>query len=354
VTAGFPVSIEAIDAAWLQSTLGVPDLTLGAVTPIGHGTSSEVMRLTFTRNGEAGSLIAKAPRREPDNGRPNAAVLGYAREVEAYRFFGPGTPFRIPACPFAAHDGDGGFLLLLEDMSEGWRAGDQTAGCGIAEAKAVVAELAALHARYWKADALERLDWPRRRTTGAAQSAALYARGAAAMRARYVELLDADDLALIDSVIPLAAPWNAREPAPATLIHADPRVDNILFADTPGGTRACLVDLQSIGFWDPAFDIAYFLSGSLDPDLRRRCERHLVATHAAVMAQADPGYDPELAWARYRQHAICGLLGTVVAAALVRFSPHVDRLLVALAQRNCATVRDLDGIAAARDWIAGR
>lgn len=356
VTAAFPASIEAIDDAWLRSVLNASGVRLAAIEPVGHGTSSEVARLVLAYDGDPGalpsSLIAKAPRRMPE-GRPDAAILGYAREVEAYRRFA-NPPCRIPRCHFAARNEDGGFLLLLEDLRTGWRAGDQIAGCGLPEAEAVVAELAALHATHWNSPETDALDWPRDRNAFAPSAAKLYADGAALMRERYPDQLGTEDIALIEAVAPLIGPWNSRRPEPRTIIHADPRVDNIIFEDRPDGVRACLIDLQSLAFWDPAFDLAYFLGGSLEPALRRSCERRLVAKHAAVMRAADPGYDTDLAWLRYRQHAMAGLMSTVAAASVVGFSPHVDTLLVTLARRNCAAVRDLDGIAAAQEWIAGR
>ena len=58
--------------------------------------------------------------------------------------------------------------------------------------------------------------------------------------------------------------------SPSTLIHSDLRADNLLFS--PDGTAVTLVDWQGAGIGPPAWDLAYFLSQSLDVDTRRANE----------------------------------------------------------------------------------
>lgn len=62
-----------------------------------------------------------------------------------------GGAFRIPRC-FAAVQDVATFSLLLEDLGVDCRPGDQVAGCGIADAYAVVAELTTMHVGYWRSD----------------------------------------------------------------------------------------------------------------------------------------------------------------------------------------------------------
>ena len=70
--------------------------------------------------------------------------------------------------------------------------------------------------------------------------------------------------------------------------------------------------------------------------------------HAAEMAKADPAYSLEQALAAYRRQIVSGLYMTVAAASVMPDTPHNHRLLTTLARRNCAGVRDWDGLAALR------
>jgi hypothetical protein len=346
--------LAGLDTAWLQGVLSrsghdAAQLRLRSVEAVGVGNTSEVARLVLDGHPASllRSLIAKVPRLLPDGRVPPAEMFGYDREVAAYRSFGPHPAFRIPRCFVAEQDADG-FSLLLEDLGVGCRPGDQIAGCSIADAQAVVAELTALHARYWQSAEIAALDWPNRRWHHADRTSAMFAAGATEMRSRYASHLEEAALDLIEAAVPLIRDWAATGPFAPTLIHADPRVDNVIFEQDG---RACLIDLQSISIGDAAFDLAYFLTGSLEPDERAACEQQLVRGHAAAIRAIDPAYDDDTAWRRYRQFAICGLVGTVSAAGVLGDRSNVPQI-VALARRNCAAIGALDGIAAARDRIA--
>jgi hypothetical protein len=193
--------------------------------------------------------------------------------------------------------------------------------------------------------------WPRRRAENAVQSAALYARGVAVMQDRHAGALGAAAMAAIEGFATLVGPWSGVV-ADLCLIHADPRVDNIIFEHTPAGDRACVIDLQSIAVGDPAFDLAYFLTGSLSPQDRAACERRLVLDHAQALARAGADLGPEQAWESYRQNAVAGLMATVSAAGILAVERRADPLILALAERNCAAVLELDGLAAAQERVA--
>jgi hypothetical protein len=273
----------------------------------------------------------------------------YACEIAAYRFFGDGAGFRHPKVYFAQSADHGAFNLVMEDLSD-WTPGDQISGCSIAEAEAVIRECTALHLRYWNDATLATLDWPRRMSAIASPFAQMFASGAGIMHANYGDALGAD-LDIIDQATPLVELFFSRPLSQSTLIHGDLRVDNILFQHKANAVEACLVDFQVAAIGDPLFDLAYFLSGSVQPADRRAHERRFVSEHTRALKATDASYDAEAAWDRYRAHSIVGLAATVVAAAVIGRNPYIDRLLVTLAQRNCAAIRDLDGIAQARRLI---
>ena len=359
----FLASVEAMDHLWLQKMfmaagVDVPRIAMvQKVEPIGNGTTSQVFRLHFGYNADASghpvTLIAKVPNPQLAGMGDRVKFYGYDREVEAYRFFGRTPPFRIPHPYFAEARGVDSFCLIMEDIETHGRPGNQIAGCGIAEAEAAVREFAALHAHYIDDRSVNALQWPLRHAARADDMAALYALGMKRFQ-RYAGEMTQADMDIMEAVTPLVAAWSAAPPAFATIIHGEPRADNIVFEESGGQLRACLIDLQQITLGDPVFDLAYFLSGSIDPDLRASCERRLVAEHAAALHAVHPAYDPDDAWERYRENAISGLLATVGATALLEPSPHIDTLLLTLARRNCATIAALDGVEAAKGKIAGR
>lgn len=349
-------AIGEIDAAWLEqmyAAAGVKVPHIGMVTRaerVGNGTSTQVWRIHIGYNvagsgGAPPTLIVKLPSAERPDSVTEGDLIGCAREGAAYRFLGDTPPMRIPRCYHAANEGVR-FDLVIEDLGEDARPGDQIAGCSAEDAALVVRELAALHAAYWRSDKLDGLDWPMRMQAIGGTIAPFYAGGIEVLRNGAGKDWDAGMFELIEAVAPLVAPFLQSEPA-TTLIHGELRVDNVLFeAD---GKRACLIDLAGMSIGDPQRDLAYFLTGSLDPADRRACERALVADHAATIRAVDPDYSDEAAWDAYRANAIAGLIYTVAAARVIPETPHNAALLTALARRNVAAITDLDGIAAARN-----
>jgi len=344
-------SAERIDADWLQRAFAAGGAVpvqriamLSSNAPVGHGTSDSVVRVQAGYN--VGHLVAptsaickigKLPARADGSASP------FAREAKAYAFFGSEPDFRTPKLYWAASDETGLANLVLEDLGEKAEPGDQIAGCSIAQGEAVVRELARLHRAYWKSPELEHLAW----LLDPHSMAPAYLAGARALREILGERIAADAFPVIDGFAGVVERWLDVQPAARTLLHGDSRVDNVLFERAAGGgTRACLIDWQTIRSGDPQYDVAYFLSGSLHPKDRRACERELVALHARFIAEIDPSYTPEAALESYRFYIPSGLFLTGVAAAHIQRSDHNARLLEALVARNVAAIRDWDALAA--------
>lgn len=307
------------------------------VTPIGNGTTSSTSHVRMAYNdghitAPVGAVIKI--------GRAADGQLGttspFVREQNAYALFGKSPSFRVPRCYFSGTDAGGLSNLLLEDLSNSSRAGDQIAGCAIAEASAVVSELGRFHLAWWgNADVLD-LDWLSRRE----RLLPAYAKGAATVQ-DWPELgLSADESAAVAQFAALAEKWVASASARRTLIHCDARVDNILFEDTPEGLRACLIDWQNLSSGEPQYDIAYFLAGSVSVEDRRACERELIARHARMIAEVEPGYSEQEALEAYRANVVSGLWLTVIAAGHVARNAHNTALIAALLHRNIAAIAD--------------
>ena len=314
-----------------------------AVTPLGHGTTSTVVQIHASYN--SGTLTSPSDtvcKIGATAGKSFDGIGPYERERRAYELFGAEPPFRVPRLYFGASDSEGRTNLLFEDLSTHARPGDQIAGCSRNEAEAAVSELGRFHRAYLARPEVLGLDWLSQRDG----FLPAYGRGADVLREWLGGRITGADLDLIAAFGELAPAWVAIEPRHASLIHSDPRVDNVIFEDTEDGTRACLIDWQALASGDPQYDVAYFLSGSVTPENRRAWERDLVARHAGILAEALPGYTASEALCAYRGNVVSGLWMTVIAAAFAERNPHNEMLLTTLIERNTAVIRDWDALAA--------
>jgi len=335
-----------INADWYQRALAAGGKIMPQrlamepeVTSIGHGTTSQVVKIRATYN--AGKITAPSTA-ICKIGRQSTEVLAtvspFERELRAYELFGDQAPFRIPQLYFGARMDGGICNLLMEDLSETASAGDQIAGCTIDEAYCVIRELAKFHREFWNRHDVLQLDWlsqPRKLLPS-------YDKGARVIEAWLADKLSEGVLDTIRQFGDSAERWLDIETDHPTLIHQDPRIDNVLFEQTAGGPRACLIDWQSLGKGDSQYDVAYFLTGSLSVEDRRSVERELIAEHARLINEVDSTYGLDEAMDGYRRNIGSGLWFTTIAAAFAERSEHNAQLISTLAARNVAAMNDWD------------
>jgi thiamine kinase-like enzyme len=139
-----------------------------------------------------------------------------------------------------------------------------------------------------------------------------------------------------------------------TLTHGDPRVDNVLFEQVDGATRAVLIDWQVTGLRNPMYDVGYFLSGSISIDDRRAHEDALLEHYLREFATVRAGYSRADALHDYRTQVLSGLVITTAAISVLPDNDAVNTLILALLERNCAAVRDWDALTATRERTTGR
>jgi aminoglycoside phosphotransferase (APT) family kinase protein len=265
----------------------------------------------------------------------------YAREAAVYRFFGKTPPVATPTCYWAMASADGrGLNLVLEDLTARTRPGDQVQGCSPADAEAVVRSFADLHAAYWNDPRLNDAAFLLDRRATASLAGEQQRAAAAEFRRRYEADLTADEMNLIDALAARAEAITAGLPQGRTLIHGEARVDNVLFEETGDGVKAWLIDWQFADRGSPMFDTAYFLAGSLTPEDRRACEDRLIALHHSRLAALDPGYSLDIAREEYRASLPIALYFSVGAVLAIPESPEAGALLLTLARRNLAALKD--------------
>ena len=150
--ASFPNAPDQLDATWLSAALGYPveDFKVSHFSE-GAGVVGLVTRVHLRAAEGPPSIIAKFPSPAAENRAVAHTYDMYGREVRFYQQTAKTIGLRTPACYYADFDADTqDFVLLIEDL-QGYRIGDQVAGCSRDEALAVVNAVADLHSSLWDA-----------------------------------------------------------------------------------------------------------------------------------------------------------------------------------------------------------
>lgn len=349
---------EAITPAWVRTVLmsafaeDVPPIIALSSTPIGAGNASDTTRLAITFAESTNlpkSLICKFHPRDEATRTAQAASGASTREAEAYRLVSARSACRTPKLYRIAIDGPC-FNFVLEDLSERAIMGDQTAGCSLAQAEAVIDELASLHAAFADPEETAFAKSILRMADVANHWAGAIRLGASLARDRFGEGLSERDYAVIDRGAALAEGWLRHKQPRLSFTHGDPRADNIAFERVDGREHAILLDWQMAGLRVPMYDVGYFLTSSLPVPLRRMHECALVRRY--LENTSDP--DEARGFADYRFSLLANFSLTILAIAALPRTPTVDALLLTLLQRNIVAISDWDSLPAIELIVSGQ
>ncbi|HEU5301214.1 MAG TPA: phosphotransferase [Acidimicrobiia bacterium] len=313
---GLPIPLDVADATpeWLTGALEQEVASVEVLDAHSGTTGRARLGITYTDDdgdGPASVFLKLAPFDERQRRFVDAVGLGLA-EARFYRDVAAEVPVRIPAVHHASTDAVGRYVMVIEDLeATGCRLLSPSAP-DVADAVAsIVHELALLHARYWGDPRLDTdLHWV---TEGfrvafggggpfiakaderfGAQMGPTFRR----LAALYVDR--AEDIADL-----LAA-------GPPTLIHGDPHLGN-LFLD---GARAGFFDWGMVWRATGMRDVAYVLSNSTPPDVRRAHERDWIRHYLGVLASLGIDLTFDDAWEQYRLLAIYGWSSATSTAAM--------------------------------------
>jgi hypothetical protein len=353
-----PAAPEAITPDWMTAALresGV--ISTSRVTSIeteivgaGVGFIGQLARVALTYDAREASapasLIAKFPTLDPGGRQIGNLFRFYEREVRFYEEIGPDCGLCAPQRYFSHADVSGDqYILLLQDMdAAGAHVGNDLQGCTIEEAELVVRNAAAFHARWWQRDELLRLAWMPFINDPVYQSAEhSYQQTWPVFLGMYGDRLSArlrkDGEAMQTRVIALLE--LLRQP-PLTMSHGDYRADNMFFGPAAGDLTLC--DWQIASKCRGAFDIAYFLSMSIAPELRAREEMRLLRLwRDGLIEHGVPDYSWEQAQHDYRLGVLFSWLYVVIAIGSL--DPANERglaLFNAIFERRRAAFEDLD------------
>ena len=306
--------LEELDGAYLSEILNEP-VEVDGVAVIGadHGAIGTIARVQL--RAAAGRLpdtmVVKLPPRWGWMRAVWEAFGIYERECRFYEELATNAGIRVPRCYANRWPGHGkpgspqvtpawwlgltflprvvgarlmkrGYLLLLEDLGD-LHAADHVAGCTLDRARLALEALARLHAAHWNSPRLERLwpsgllGWP------AGYRQREFKRKLGCFRKQFEDLVTPNVSRHLDWLVArgptLLAEMDAR---PQTLVHGDYHLDNLFF----DGDEVVATDWQACGRGTGAFDVAYFLSGSLSQPASEAEEGGLLSFYHRTLCQA--------------------------------------------------------------------
>lgn len=349
-----PEQPEGITAGWLTEALrssgiitesavyGIARMPLEAAGFTGQVARFQI-RYAVGDGGGPPSIILKLPPIDPQTRAFGCLLRLYEREARFYREIGPQAGLRTPRCYYSDIDENGLSILLLEDLAPA-QPGDQLRGWSAERAATAVQHVAGLHARWWGRPALERFDWMPSADDPAAVAVALrvydhawgpfldrFGDRLSAHMKRVGERLGANIAALLAG---FAAP-------PRTLIHGDYRMDNLLFGPEPGSLAA--IDWQLSCKGQGIFDMAYFMSQSMPPELRQVIERELLELYCRTLEEKEVGgVSREACFEGYRKGVLYGLVyPVIVGGTLVAADSHAVEVVRTVTDRALRAIEDL-------------
>jgi hypothetical protein len=314
--AAIPANIGEVTSGWLSEVMGLP--VTGCRSEqfgVGIGVSSALYRVHLEGDGVPPTVVVKMPALDPAAVFTSTVLRMYLREAHFFRDLAASSPIRVPGCFHTAVDEEtSAFVLVLEDMGS-LRCADQITGMAIGDAEHAVDELAGWHARFWgKADAMAeegltvRLGDPIYPAILPMVFAEGWDKVTAEIEGIPREILDVGPR--FSDAIPHLL--NDLDQAPTTLAHGDYRADNILF-DVDG--TCVLLDFQLIGTGSGAYDLAYFVTQSLDADIAGKHEQALFDRWRDGLVKGGvPEADLERMWEDYRKAALFCLVYPIVAS----------------------------------------
>ena len=343
---GDVTSHVGVSADYLAQCLGVSDLKIDSIRPIGTGQMAESYRVTFVQGTHGRippSVVVKVPSQSESSRAASRITRCYELETGFYTHVQSLVEVSAPNCLHVWFDApNDDFVLVLEDIVNG-KQGDQIAGATVDQARAAIDELVQLHSPLWNSSQLDTLSWMPRHSMESSQGTRDLLRSVfAGFAARFSSLVGAEVLELGSRLVENIDGYDRAFPKNETIVHRDFRLDNLLFTETATGTTVKVVDWQTTSISAGATDLAYFIGASFGPEQRRKVEDDLVHRYHDGLAQAGISMSWTEVWDQYRLFATSGYIMAIVASMLVKQTERGDAMFAAMANRHGQQMIDLE------------
>jgi len=329
-----------------HSTLtGGADVLSVARRSVGTGQVASCWHLELKVDGRQDpvEVVVKMPSEDPASLATASALHLYEREVSFYERIAPNVAIRTPTCFASAYDeATGGFVLVLESMLPA-TAIDQFEGLDRERAQLAATELAGLHAPMWGVVPPPGLAQETDDASRAFQQEMLAALFDGFLE-HYGDRVSRSARSVIEWLMPRLGTYLAGRGGPQTVIHGDFRTDNLIFGGRAGTVPMATVDWQTVAQGCGALDLAYLLTTSLEPEVRRQFEDELLAVyHARLQSLGVTDYAAQALFDDYAWHAFQGVMMLVCSAMLVLRTERGDAMFLTMIERGSIAVEDLDG-----------
>jgi len=236
------------------------------------------------------------------------------------------------------------FVVVMEDLGN-LRIVDQNVGMTIDDARKSIDAVARMHAKWWgEGDALaeEGVTVSLGDPIYPAVLPFVFGEGWAKLTS---------EMSLPQAILEIGPHFSEALPkllssmvvGPNTLCHGDYRADNLLFNEN---NEPVAIDFQLLGTGTGAYDIAYFVTQSLTPEVASKHERDLFDqwVTALIAHGAQAGLvDREALWLHYRTAALFCLAYPVIASRGMDLSdPRQRTLIEVMTNRFDRAVRELN------------
>lgn len=335
--------IDELTPSWLDAALhtgGADRVAAVEADALGTGQMCASFRVRATHaDGSVTTLVAKLPSTDASSRAAGLVMRAYEKEVRFYQQLAPGLGVRTPEVLAADIDpGTGSFVLLLEDLAPAVQ-GDQLAGCSPAQARAALSEMVQLHAPRWGDPTLRDIEWLLGdRGPAREMMIGLLPTLWSGFVERYSSHLD-DAVRTAGEIVFAHLPAFYEDREPATIVHGDFRLDNLLFH--PDGSVA-VVDWQTCTVGPGPADAAYLVGSGLLVEDRRANESELFDHYHRALSDAGVTTDRSRCWDAYRRGTWGGLVMAVGASMLVERTERGDDMFMAMAARHARHALDLD------------
>lgn len=320
-----PDNLAQITPQWLTSVLARrwPGARVTQVDTVNifDGTSSRI-RLRIERNqaaidaGIPEHLCLKANWTEHADFTLGMGI--WANEARFYHYLRPQVNVAAPRGYYGGFDDNSGQgIILMEDLvAENATFGSNANPLTVAQAAAVLDDLALLHARWWGAPELEHMTWlPRAQAPGTIDANIMNYQGGAAGMAKLVAVPEraatlsasANDMHKMAAMIDHLVAHETASRAPRCVIHGDTHLGNSYYL--PDGTMGWL-DWQLTRSGRPLREVNYFLGCALTTADRRRSEGDLIRHYLECLRArgVDHGLSFDAAWTEYRRWPVWGFI----------------------------------------------
>jgi len=349
-----PEFTSDLTADWFSNLLSSADTQVRVrsvkTKPIGAGSGMMSVVYRVSLDYEAGSgpktLIVKLPTEMRQNREIAVQFDNFRREVEFYLQAANQTPMRTAQVYLAETDGPDKFILVLEDLGE-WDLGNQIVGCSLEKTEAAIDSLATLHGSFWDKVDDGSMDWLPNNFPSV-QSDGLFG----GTEASWDNFADVFSDVLTDELrdaklkylrgLPDVQGWMNR--GPRTLVHGDFRLDNLFFKKTGSEFSVACCDFQAPVRGKGIQDVAYFLSGSIETELRRLHEEDLVRRWLeSLRSMGVSDYSYEQAFLDYRKGILMvWTYAVIVGGGMSAENERGDTWVSAMVERSVASMTDLE------------